>query len=147
MDAYGAGRVNGPREEVVSVNEFRRAAEAKDLDAAVECMAEDIVLHSPVLFRPFEGKTAVRAVLSAALNTFEDFAYTGELSGDGTVGLLFRARVGDRELEGIDLLRLDAEGKIADFTVMIRPQSALNAFSAGMAADAGLMDAKERRGA
>jgi hypothetical protein len=37
--------------------------------------------------------------------------------------LIFKARVGDRELEGLDVLRFDAEGKIAEFTVMVRPLS------------------------
>jgi len=55
---------------------------------------------------------------------FEDFRYTDELAGPGVHGLVFRARVGDREVEGIDLLREDGDGKVSDFTVMVRPLSA-----------------------
>ena len=54
----------------------------------------------------------------------EDFRYTDELGGDGIHGLVFDARVGDRTLQGIDLLRPDAHGQIAEFTVMMRPASA-----------------------
>ena len=63
---------------------------------------------------------------------FEDFRYTHELAGDGVHGLLFEARVGDRSLQGIDLLRPDANGRIAEFTVMIRPASGLIAVAERM---------------
>ncbi len=64
---------------------------------------------------------------------FEDFHYTDELDGDGVHGLLFDARVGERSLQGIDLLRSDADGRIAEFTVMIRPASGLIALAERMA--------------
>jgi hypothetical protein len=41
----------------------------------------------------------------------------------GTV-LHFRTRIGDREVEGIDMIHTNAEGLIDDFTVMVRPLSA-----------------------
>ena len=63
---------------------------------------------------------------------FEDFRYTDELDGEGIHGLLFEARVGDRTLQGIDLLRPDADGRIAEFTVMIRPASGLIALAERM---------------
>jgi SnoaL-like protein len=128
------------------VEAFRKAVEAQDLDAAIDCFADDALLHSPVLFRPFEGKGAVRLVLSAVLNVLEDFHYTDELSGDGQACLVFRARIGERKVEGMDLIRLSREGKIADFTVMMRPLSALNAFSAAMAEQPTLVEALARRG-
>lgn len=107
---------------------FRRAVEARSLDDMMGAFAEDAVLHSPVTFQPFEGRTAIRQLLGILLQVFQDFRYTDELKAvDGTRGLVFRARVGDRELEGIDLIRFDASGRIRDFTVMIRPRSALEA--------------------
>src|SRR2546421_654519 len=96
-------------------------------------LARDVTFHSPVVFTPFEGKETVAKVLEAAFQTFEDFRYTDELGGGGVHGLVFRARVGDKEVEGIDLLRLDDDGKIADFTVMVRPASALMALGEAMA--------------
>ena len=47
-------------------------------------------------------------------------------------GLLFTARVGERSPQGIDLLRSDADGQIAEFTVMIRPASGLIALAQRM---------------
>jgi hypothetical protein len=112
---------------------FRRAAEAKDIDLAREALREDAVLHSPVLFRGFEGREAVAMVISHVAEVLEDLTYTDEAIGDGTVVLRFRANVGDLELEGIDYLTLDEEGKVADLTVFMRPMSALTAFNERMA--------------
>jgi hypothetical protein len=109
---------------------FRAAVEARDHAAMVDALADDVRLHSPVAFRPFEGREAVSTLFAALLETFEDFRYTDELSsGDGVHALIFRARVGDKELEGLDLVRLDEDGLIDDFTVMVRPASGLMALA------------------
>lgn len=111
---------------------FRTGVEARDLEAMLACLSDDVVLHSPVTFRPFEGKPAVGALFTILLEVFEDFRYTDALEGDGVESLLFRARVGDREVEGIDILRLRADGLCHDFTVMVRPLSAANALAAAV---------------
>lgn len=111
---------------------FRRAAEAKDLDQLTETLREDVELHSPVLFRGFEGRDVVTQVLTHVAATLEDLTYVDELHEGDTVALRFKARVGDRELEGIDFLELDEEGRVAVLTVFMRPLSALNAFNERM---------------
>jgi hypothetical protein len=117
---------------------FRLAAEAKDLDLLAEALREDVVLHSPVLFRGFEGREVVAGVLTHVAATLEELEYTDELAGDRTVALRFKAKVGDRELEGIDFLELDEEGRVAELTVFMRPMSALTAFNEQMAARLGV---------
>ena len=117
---------------------FRLAAENKDLEAMTEVLREDVVLHSPILFRGFEGREIVLGVLTHVVATLEDFRYTDELAEDDTVALRFKARVGDRELEGIDFLELDADGRVAELTVFMRPMSALKAFNEQMAARLGV---------
>jgi hypothetical protein len=112
---------------------FRLAAERKDLEAMTAALREDVVLHSPILFRGFEGRDVVIQVLAHVSETLEDFAYTDELAEDHTVALRFKARVGDRELEGIDFLELDDEGRVAELTVFMRPMSALTRFNEQMA--------------
>ena len=111
---------------------FKEAVESKDWERAMECLAPDVTFNSPVAFKPFEGKEAVSGVLRAVSQTFEDFRYTDETSNGDTHVLVFRARVGDKELEGIDLLRLNADGQIEDFTVMVRPASGLMALGEAM---------------
>ena len=101
---------------------FRNAVESGDRAGMVAALAPDVVFNSPVKHLPFEGREAVKVLFVALLDTFEDFHYTDEFdAADGSRALIFRARVGDRELEGIDILRFDDDGLVADFTVMVRP--------------------------
>jgi SnoaL-like domain len=120
---------------------FREAIERGDVDAAGELLADDVVFHSPVTFHPFVGRETVTRLLGQVALLFADFRYTDELVTDGAHALIFRATVAGKELEGIDLLRFDAQGLIADFTVMLRPLSGLVPFAEAMGkrvADAGL---------
>jgi hypothetical protein len=112
---------------------FRLAAENKDVDLMLGTLREDVVLHSPVLFRGFDGRDAVGMVLSHVAEVLEGLRYTDEARGDGTVVLRFEATVGDKQLEGVDYLTLDEDGRIADLTVFMRPLSAITAFNAQMA--------------
>jgi hypothetical protein len=117
---------------------FRRAAETKDLDLLRETLAEDVVLHSPILFKGFEGRDMAMLVLANVIEVFEDFRYLDEVHGDGTVVLRFAAKVeGKFEIEGIDYLTLDADGLVTDLTVFLRPLKAVNAFNEQMSARLG----------
>ena len=111
---------------------FRAAVESWDIDAARELLAPDIVFHSPVTFHPFVGRETVGDLLRIVSQTFEDFRYTDELEGDGVHALIFRAAIGGREIEGMDLLRINEDGLIDDFTVMLRPISGLLPFAQRM---------------
>ena len=117
----------------MSGSAFRAAVEGGDLDAALDLLADDAVFRSPAVFKPYEGRANVEKILRAAFATFEDFRYTDELAGAGVHGLVFRARVGEKEVEGLDLIRSDDDG-IHEFTVMIRPASALMAVAEQMGA-------------
>ena len=118
---------------------FRAAVEAKDFDAALALFAEDATLDSPVAFKPFEGIDAVGFVLRAVAETFSDFRYTDEFVNEenGTHALIFEANVGDRSVQGLDLLRMNSDGKIENLTVMVRPLSGLTALAQEMAAKVG----------
>ena len=103
---------------------FRKAVEAGDLNGALATLAPDVVLHSPVSFKPVNGKQAVAALFAVLLRTFEDFRYVGEFEGENGTVLHFRTRIGDRDVEGIDMIHTNKDGLIDDFTVMVRPLSA-----------------------
>jgi hypothetical protein len=112
---------------------FRAAAEAKDFSAIDELFSESVTFRSPVVFKPYEGREAVAMLLSAVVQVFEDFRYTEHVETGDTAALAFSARVGDRELEGIDLLRFDGD-VIRELAVYIRPMSGVNALAEGMRA-------------
>ena len=111
---------------------FRTAVEERDLDAALALLADDVVFRTPAVFKPYEGRETVATILRTVLGVFEDFRYTDELTGDGVHALIFEARVGDRTLQGIDLIRGDDDGRIAELTVMVRPASGLMALAERM---------------
>ncbi|KOG47475.1 serine/arginine repetitive matrix protein 1 [Streptomyces virginiae] len=132
-----------------SAERFRAAVEKRDLSALEDLFTEDVRFYSPVKFTPFEGRPMVLGLFGVLLRVFEDFHYVGrfegaaETSADGAQApaevLLFRATVDGREIHGIDLLHFDESGRIKEFTVMVRPQSAVQALGqavlAGLTAD------------
>ena len=111
---------------------FRAAAESKDFSTFEEIFAEDVVFRSPAVFKPYEGRDAAAMLLVTVGEVFEEFSYTDQLETDGTAILAFTARVGDRALGGIDLLRFDNQGKVCEMAVYIRPLSGLNALAEAM---------------
>ncbi|WP_345425191.1 nuclear transport factor 2 family protein [Pseudonocardia xishanensis] len=112
---------------------FRAAVERGDADAAADLFAADAVFHSPVVHRPYEGREAIRTILRAVVQVFEDFRYTAEFAGDAGHVLWFHTRVGERELDGVDILRDGPDG-LVELTVMVRPYSAATELRARMAA-------------
>jgi hypothetical protein len=112
---------------------FRAAAEAKDFSAIDDLFAEDVVFRSPVVFKPYEGREAVAMLLGAVVQVFEDFRYTDQVETGDAAALAFSARVGDRELDGIDFLHFDSEGRVRKMTVYVRPMSGVNSLAEAMA--------------
>ena len=111
-----------------------RQAVRSDLPAVVALLADDVVFRSPVVHTPYEGREVVGHLLRTVMTVFEDFEYTHDLGeeGSGQHALVFRARVGDRRLEGLDLLRTDADGSINELVVMVRPLSGALALAEAM---------------
>ena len=113
---------------------FHDAVLAGDWDAAVGQLADDVVFRSPAVHKPYEGADATAMILRAVATVFEDFRYVDVLDAGDRVGLVFEARIDDRQLQGWDYLRFDADGRIREFTVMIRPLSALQVLVQAMEA-------------
>jgi hypothetical protein len=113
---------------------FRVAVEARD-EAAIEALlADDVVFTSPVAFKPYPGKAITAAILRAVIRVFEDFRYVREIADAGGRDheFVFEATVDGKQLTGCDFLHFDANGKIDDFMVMVRPLSAAQALAARM---------------
>ncbi|WP_394269004.1 nuclear transport factor 2 family protein [Qipengyuania sp.] len=98
---------------------------AQDLAAIIH---EDAVFHSPVVHTPQRGRALVVAYLAAAGQVLgnESFRYVRELV-DGKDALLeFDTELDGILVNGVDLIRFDEDGMIADFKVMVRPLKAVN---------------------
>lgn len=113
---------------------FRDALAQGDTVAASKLFADDVVFHSPVVFKTYHGRDDVALVLAGVAQVFEDFRYTAEYTSDDGAVLAFATRVGDRALEGVDIVRFGESGEIVEFTVMVRPYSAATALRERMAA-------------
>ena len=111
---------------------FRAAAEAKDFTAATEVFTEDVVFRSPVVYKPYEGREALLVLLGAVVQVFEDFRYVEQVETGDTAVLVFEARVGERDVQGVDILRFDPEGRVRELIVMVRPMSGMHALAERM---------------
>jgi hypothetical protein len=111
---------------------FARAVLDGDHDAALATIADDVVFRSPAVHKPYRGKEQVDGILRVVATVFENFRYTNEWRDGATTILFFEANVGDRELQGIDILEENADGLVERFTVMIRPLSGLLAVAETM---------------
>ncbi len=104
------------------------------MDAAVALLSDDVVFRSPIVFKAYEGKEAVGLILRTVLRVFEDFRYVREIGAEDARdhALVFRARVGDREIEGCDFLHLDDSGSVDELVVMVRPLTGAHALAEEM---------------
>ena len=118
---------------------FRSALETGEVDSVLELVSPDVVFNSPVVFRPYHGREALGVILRAVTRVVQDFQFEREIGAEGSSdqALVFRARVGDRELYGCDFLHIAEDGLIDEFTVMVRPLSAALAFAEAMKAEVG----------
>ena len=103
--------------------------EEKNLGELASILHPKAVFRSPMAHTPYPSAQAVQLILGNVMQVFEDFKYHRELaSADGlSVVLEFSAQVNGKDLKGIDMVQFDAEGKIVDFEVMVRPMSGLQA--------------------
>jgi SnoaL-like domain len=122
---------------VIVQHPFGAAIEAGDEDAALATLSPSVVFRSPAVHKPYEGRDTVAALLKVVAQTFENFRYTSEWRDGSTTILCFEANVGDRELQGIDILEAGEDGLVERLTVMVRPLSGLQALAAAVAARLG----------
>ena len=104
---------------------FRRAALALDPDGMAACLADDVTFFSPAMHVPKQGVDETMVLLSAVSRVFEDFRYVDEVVDGDRAVLRFRARVKDKDVEGVDMLTLGDDGLITELTVMVRPFSGM----------------------
>jgi len=112
---------------------FQKAMLTGDPEVLAASLAPDVSFWSPAVHKPYEGHATVMRMLTAAHHVLRGLAYTETVESDERTVLFFTARVADRDVEGIDALRFDDEGRVRELVVMIRPHSALTAVMEAMA--------------
>lgn len=99
-----------------------------DASGLRELVAEDAVFHSPVVHSPQHGRKLTVMYLSAAFQVFFNptFRYVREIVGASDAMLEFETEIDGILVNGVDIIKWNAEGKIVDFKVMIRPLKGMN---------------------
>ncbi len=97
-----------------ALDEWHRIVRERDPDGLDDLLADDVVFHSPVVHTPQRGKPITAMYLAAAVIVL------GQPSGI--------------EVNGVDLIRWNDQGRIVDFKVMVRPLKAINLIHQKMAA-------------
>jgi hypothetical protein len=121
---------------------FQAAIAANDVDALIETLAPDVVLYSAVTNVPFEGRDLVADTYRSVLESFQQLRIVDEFESGDTHAFFWEGRVGGRPVWGADRIRLDAEGKVREITVLARPISGIATFLT----EIGFRLARRRRG-
>ncbi len=113
-----------------TIEAWKQGIVSGDWDAVSDVLAEDVAYHNPASLEPYVGKSALVTVLRTVFNIFQDFEYLREFSGESDYVLEFRARIGDAQLFGVDIIELNEHGLIVNLMVMIRPADVVGTLSA-----------------
>ena len=115
---------------------WHRLLQTRDTVALHQLLADDVVFHSPVVHTPQRGRERTALYLSAAFHVLFNagFRYSREIVGASDAALEFEAEIDGVYVNGVDLIKWDAAGRITDFKVMIRPLKAINLIHQQMAA-------------
>ena len=108
---------------------FRAAWQTRDVQVWSATFAPDIVLHSPLIKTPFEGKEAAAELYGILFEVLGAVEITHESANGDSHAFFWRAQAGRRTIEGADFIRYDERGRIVEIRVLIRPLAGLAAFA------------------
>ena len=97
----------------------------RDTAGIGELVADDITMGSPPYWNKLEGKPLVVHLLGVIVHSIDDFTYHRQWRNGRELALEFRGHYGKHELQGIDLITLAEDGRVANLDVMIRPLDSL----------------------
>jgi hypothetical protein len=102
---------------------WHRIVSERDMTSLREVLAEDVTMGAPPYWNKLQGRDVVHHLLGLIVETIEEFTYHREWRDGPELALEFRGHVGDLELQGIDLISLDASGRVSNLDVLMRPVS------------------------
>jgi hypothetical protein len=110
--------------------------QTRNVKGLAALLADNCVFHSPVVHTPQVGKAVTLQYLSAAFRVFfnPSFRYVREVAGANDAVLEFQVEIEGIAVNGVDMIKWGADGKIVEFKVMIRPLKAITLIHQKMAA-------------
>ena len=120
----------------VAIERWHDVVRSRDPSRLDALLAEDVVFLSPVVHTPQRGKAITTKYLGAAVAVLggSDFRYVGQWMGPDSAVLEFVTTIDGIEVNGVDIIGWNAEGRIDRFKVMVRPLKAIEAVRLRMAA-------------
>ena len=104
---------------------FLAAVQARDSTSAAAQLAEYVILESPIAVEPVVGREKVAHVVAQLLDVFDEFIVTEIIAGDGHFAVVTNIKIGTTEVDGVDLIGINAEGKVASLSIHLRPLRAV----------------------
>jgi hypothetical protein len=104
-----------------TVESFVDSMHGADKDALSGILAEDVVMYGPLGDEPVTGREAVLEAMRNVGEVATDLTYKEVLTGVTHHAAYFRLQIEDTVVNGMDYIRLDADGKIAEVTIWWRP--------------------------
>jgi SnoaL-like domain len=101
---------------------------SRDMAALDQLLDPGVVFVSPVVHTPQVGRDITRTYLGAAMSVLNNghFRYLGEWFAEDSAVLEFETELDGIVINGIDMIRWNAQGRIVHFKVMVRPLKAIN---------------------
>jgi SnoaL-like domain len=110
------------------------AMQAADFEAMRDLLAPEVVLNSPITSSiQFRGRDNILELLRIVHDAYEDLTYTDIFGRGDTWAQVFDVRVNGTPMQGTDLIRLDEEGRVREFTVFFRPLSGVATLASALA--------------
>jgi len=107
-----------------------REAGAPSPDQVATILAENVVMHSPVLIKPIVGRELVAITISNSSHSRDDpgkYVFEGKLD-ERTTLLRWQGTVEGHKIESLDLLTDDDNGLLVERTIAYRPFPAVKIF-------------------
>ncbi len=112
---------------------WHRIVAERDMPALPAVLAKDVSIGAPPYWGKIDGRDLVGHLLGLIVHTIEGFTYHREWRDGSELALEFRGRVGEQELQGLDLITLNARGEIQNLDVLMRPVNAIVALREAIA--------------
>ena len=143
---YSSAMSNHHEDPIVAVVHQWHQHMAGQLPGGLDALLDDeCVFLSPIVFTPQRGKELTKLYLGAAGQVFpgdaasketkkSSFHYVREVVQGHDAVLEFETMIDGTQVNGVDMIKCNDEGRIVEFKVMIRPLKAINLIHAQMKA-------------
>ena len=113
-----------------NVKKWNELFKTGNLEVLKDLLDRQAVFYSPLVFKPQVGRALTSLYLKSAYKMFfangnNSFKYVREIHSETDTMLEFTCEIEGVLINGVDLIKWNAKGKIQEIKVMIRPNKAI----------------------